>query len=305
MVDQAAKEQVRARDYPFESHYVEVDGDHRMHYVDEGAGPPVVMVHGNPSWSYYYRGLIKRLSEQRRAVAMDHIGCGWSSRPDEQEYSYELEQRVADFGQFMELVVGDEAVDLIMHDWGGMIGMAWAVRHPERIRSVVLLNTAAFHLPESKRLPWTLWLVRNTGIGATLVRRFNAFSRGATRFCVTDGMDKAIARGYRAPYEGDASRRLATLKFVQTIPLNEGDPGYELVSETEARLGELADKPIFIGWGHRDFVFDHHFLARWKEIYPDAHYEEFEEGGHYILEDRGQELGEAIDLFLNEECETE
>ncbi len=301
MVSQERVGQVREVDYPFESKYMEVDGGHRLHYVDEGEGAPVVMVHGNPSWSFYYRNLLKRLRKRRRALAVDHIGCGWSSRPALDEYSYELERRVADFGAFMDEVVGEEKVSLVMHDWGGMIGMAWAVRHPRRVERLVLLNTAAFHLPESKRLPWTLRLVRNTGLGAGLVKHFNAFSRGATRFCVTGGMEEAVKKGYLAPYEGPSERRLATLKFVQTIPLEPGDAGYELVSETESRLGDLGDKPIFIGWGHKDFVFDRHFLARWKEIYPQARYEEFADGGHYILEDRGEELGRSIESFLCDE----
>ena len=288
---------ISASEYPYASNYLEVDGGHRMHYVDEGDGEPVIMIHGNPSWSFYYRNLIGRLSGEFRSIAFDHIGCGLSDKPDEDEYDYIFRRRLDDLDAFLSEVVDEEELNLVMHDWGGMIGMAWAVRNPERVKSLVLLNTAAFHLPESKRLPMSLWLARNTGLGAFLVKRFNAFSRGAVRFCVTDKMSDEVARGYRAPYEGRQDR-IATLRFVQDIPLEPGDRGYELVSETEEKLSSLSDRPILIGWGHKDFVFDSHFLERWRQIYPDAEYVEYPDAGHYVLEDRSEELGGEIERFL-------
>ena len=286
------------QEYPFEPHYFEVDGGHQMHYVDDGEGHPVVMIHGNPSWSFYYRNLIGRLSPNYRTIAPDHIGCGLSDKPGDEDYEFTLERRVKDLGDFLDEVVPDEEITLVLHDWGGMIGMAWAVQNPQRVRRLVLLNTAAFHLPESTRLPFSLWLARDTRLGAFLVERFNAFSRGAVHFCVTEKMDPQVARSYMAPYAGSPQERIATLRFVQDIPLKPEDRGYDLVSRTEEGLSLFEDRPIFVGWGHRDFVFDRHFLARWKEIYPDAEYLEFFDAGHYVLEDRSKELGERIESFL-------
>ena len=283
--------------YPFEPKFVTVDGGHRMHYVDEGTGDPVVMVHGNPSWSFYYRDLIRRLAPDYRALAPDHIGCGRSDKPGEDDYEFTLARRVADFDHFIDETVPDGGLTLVLHDWGGMIGMRWAVEHPERIERLVLLNTAAFHLPETKRLPAALWLVRETRLGKFLVDRFNAFSRGATRFCVTDKMSDDVARGYRAPYEAQQDR-LATLKFVEDIPLEPADPGYDLITETEEQLPSFADLPILIGWGLEDFVFDSHFLDRWRTIFPDADYAIYPDAGHYVLEDRAEELGRQIEEFL-------
>ncbi len=294
MVERA---QISKTEYPYSPNFADIGG-HKMHYVDQGQGRPVVMIHGNPSWSFYYRNLIRAVSKDHRAIAVDHIGCGLSDRPSEEDYDYTLEQRVDDLGEFLDQIVPDEKVDLVLHDWGGMIGMAWAVQNPERLGRLVLLNTAAFHLPESKRLPFSLWLTRNTGLGAMLVNRFNAFSRGAVMFCVTDKMSKEVAQGYTAPYDGGPEDRLATLRFVQDIPLKPEDQGYDLVSDTEAGLSQFSDRPIFIGWGHKDFVFDRHFLARWKEIYPDAEYLEYPEAGHYVLEDRNDELCREISRFL-------
>ena len=286
-------------EYPFSPNYLEVSGGHRMHYLDEGEGHPVVMVHGNPTWSFYYRNLVRRLSGECRALAVDHIGCGLSDKPGDEDYEYTLSRRVADLDYFLSQVVDDPKITLVMHDWGGMIGMAWAVRQRERIDRLVLMNTAAFHLPDTKRLPPSLWLARNTRLGALLVNRFNAFSRGAVRFCVTEKMSDEVAAGYRAPYEAPGDR-IATLRFVQDIPLTPDDPGYDMVSETEEKLPLLKDRPILIGWGHKDFVFDHHFLDRWRQIYPDARFVEYPEAGHYVLEDREEELGGEIQRFLEE-----
>ena len=156
-------------EYPFASNYIDLNGL-KYHYLDEGSGDPVVMVHGNPSWSFYYRDLAKELRNNYRVIVPDHIGCGLSDKPDDSRYSYTLQQRVDDLDALLEhLDIGDK-VTLVVHDWGGMIGMAWASRHPEKIARLVILNTAAFHLPEAKPFPLGLKICRDTGLGTFLVR---------------------------------------------------------------------------------------------------------------------------------------
>ena len=140
------------KNYPFTGRYLDLDGL-RYHYLDEGEGPLVVMVHGNPSWSFYYRNLVLALRDRFRCIVPDHIGCGFSDKPGDERYDYTLAQRVADLERLLEHVGGSEKVTLVLHDWGGMIGMAWAARHPERIARLVILNTAAFHLPAEKKFP--------------------------------------------------------------------------------------------------------------------------------------------------------
>jgi haloalkane dehalogenase len=282
--------------YPFASHFTELGGL-RLHYLDEGEGAAVVAVHGNPTWSFYYRELVKDLRVDHRVVVPDHMGCGLSDRPDDGAYPYTLERRVADFETLMERLGLDE-VNLVVHDWGGAIGCAWAVRNPQRIKRLVVLNTGAFHLPPSKALPWQLWLVRNTPLGGIMVRGFNAFARGATRFGVTRRkMAKEIRDAFCAPYDSWGDRR-AVLRFVEDIPLNPDDSGYDLVTEIAEGLPRLAHKPILICWGDRDFVFDHHFLAEWMRIFPDAEVHRFADGGHYILEDYSDEIVPLIREFL-------
>jgi haloalkane dehalogenase len=285
--------------YPFESQWIDLDGL-RMHYLDEGQGEPVVAVHGNPTWSFYYRELARALRDDYRVVVPDHIGCGLSDKPTDDRYDYTLANRVDDFGRLMDGLEID-GINLVVHDWGGMIGMAWAVRNADRIRRLVILNTAAFHLPKSKPFPWQLWMVRDTPLGPLMVRGLNLFARGATRMaCTRKKLSKAVRDAYCAPYDGWTDR-IATLRFVQDIPLKPGESGYDLVSDTAGRLDVFRDRPVLICWGDKDFVFDHHFLAEWQAIYPDAEVHRFADCGHYILEDAADEIIPLIRDFLDED----
>src|SRR6516165_91136 len=143
--------------YPFESHYFDSNGL-RLHYLDEGRGDPIVMLHGNPTWSFYFRNLVLALRGRHHCIVPDHIGCGLSDKPTAEQYDFSLKSRIDDLEQLLEHLNLRDNVTLVLHDWGGMIGMGYAVRHPERIRRLIVLNTAAFHKPAAKRLPWGLWL---------------------------------------------------------------------------------------------------------------------------------------------------
>jgi len=282
--------------YPFENHWLDLGGL-RLHYLDEGTGEVVVAVHGNPTWSFYYRDLVKDLRTDFRVVVPDHVGCGLSDKPSDADYDYTLSRRIDDFGALMDdLDLMD--INLVVHDWGGMIGLGWAVQNPGRIKRLVILNTAAFHLPKTKRLPWQLWFVRDTPLGPLMVRGFNGFARGAASFaCTRKKLSKEVRDAYCAPYDS-WSDRIATLRFVQDIPLGPGDPGYDIVSDTAARLEELSDRPVLVCWGDKDFVFDHHFLEEWLQIYPNAEVHRFTDCGHYILDDASEEIIPLIRRFL-------
>lgn len=274
--------------YPFQGRYLDRGGI-RLHYLDIGTGPAVVMVHGNPTWSFYYRNVVIALRGTHRCIVPDHIGCGLSDKPPASRYDYSLQSRIDDLEALLEHL-GINECTLIMHDWGGMIGMAWAVRHPERVKRLVILNTAAFHLPAAKKLPLALWLGRNTWLGTLLIRGQNLFCRGAASVGVKRRpLSKEVRHEYLRPYN-TWKNSIAVAKFVQTIPLKPSDPGYDIVSEVEAGLPRLKDKPMLIAWGLRDFVFDHHFLAEWERHFPNAEVMRFEDAGHYILEDAGEEI---------------
>ena len=283
--------------YPFEGRYLDING-HRLHTLDEGTGSSVVMVHGNPSWSFYYRNLAMALRKNHRVIVPDHIGCGYSDKPPLADYPYTLERRVEDFSRAMEELDPGDDITLVVHDWGGMIGLAWAVEHADRVKRIVLLNTSAFPLPSTKKMPWTLSLVRNTKVGEWLVLGLNAFSRGATRMAVTRRpMSAEIRKAYCAPYDSVANR-IATLRFVQDIPLKPSDPSWEIVEETAGKLDRFNDTPVLVCWGAKDFVFDDHFLAEWRRRWPHAVVHRFEDCGHYILEDAADEVVARVRDFI-------
>jgi haloalkane dehalogenase len=189
-------------------------------------------------------------------------------------------------------------VTLAVHDWGGMIGFGWALRDPSRVKRLVITNTAAFPLPAAKPMPWQLSLGRDSRIGGWLIRRFNLFARGAAWFGTVRRLPADVRRAYAGPYDGwdDA---IATLRFMQDIPLHEGDRAWPLLAESARRLPAYADVPAFIGWGLRDFVFDRHFLDGFRAALPDAEVHAFEDAGHYVLEDRHEVLVPAIRRFLD------
>src|SRR5262249_39567027 len=144
-----------------------------------GEGEPVVMLHGNPTWSYYYRRLVEDLASAGfRTVVPDHVGCGRSDKPGDDRYAYTLESRVRDLETLLDRLGPDAGPALVRHARGGAVGMAFAARHPGRVARLVVLNTAAFHLPKSKPFPWPLWVCRDTPLGAWVVRGLNAFCRG-------------------------------------------------------------------------------------------------------------------------------
>jgi haloalkane dehalogenase len=283
--------------YPFTGKYLSVRNGLRLHYLDEGEGRPVLMLHGNPSWSFYYRNLAVALRGGNRVIVPDHIGCGLSDKPGDDRYDYTLQSRVEDVETLLDSLQLKEKLTLVVHDWGGMIGMAVATRRPERIAKIVVLNTGAFFLPGAKTFPAALSLVR-TPLGALLVRGFNAFARGAAWIgCKRRRMPAHLRRAYAAPYANWADR-IATLRFVQDIPLMPGDRAYALVDETQGKLPLLAEVPMLVCWGLKDFVFDRHFLDEWRRRFPSAQVHEFPDCGHYILEDAREEVVPLIKDFI-------
>ncbi|NVN98938.1 MAG: alpha/beta fold hydrolase [Geobacteraceae bacterium] len=285
-------------EYPFSGKYFDLNGI-KYHYLDEGAGSPVVMVHGNPSWSFYYRNLVKALSTGHRCIVPDHVGCGFSDKPGDDRYDYTLSRRVDDLERLIDSLHLQEKITLVVHDWGGMIGMTWASRHPQRVEKLVILNTAAFPMPKAKKLPLGIKICRDSLLGTLLVRGFNAFARGAAYVgCKLNPLSQEMQNLYCLPYDS-WQNRIATLRFVQDIPLKAGDKGYDLISSTAESLKFFKDLPMLILWGEQDFVFDRHFLDEWIRRFPQAKVHSWKDGGHYILEDVKEEAVPLIKEFIN------
>ncbi|MCS7021406.1 MAG: alpha/beta fold hydrolase [Gemmataceae bacterium] len=286
-------------EYPFESRWLVVAGGHRLHYVDEGHGPTVLFVHGNPTWSFYFRRAISHLRSSFRCIALDHIGCGLSDHPTPQQYPYTLQRRIEDLETLVDRLVPHGPVTLVVHDWGGIIGLGWAVDHLERLAALVAMNTAAFPKPAAKRVPAGLWLARHTALGSWLVRHTNLFCQLAARWCVVRRpLDPAVRRMYLQPYSRPALR-WAVQKFVQTIPLRPTDEGYDIVEKTAAALRQHGSRlPALLLWGLADFVFDQHFLHVWRQLLPQAEVHSWPDAGHYLLEDAADEVIPLLEAFL-------
>ncbi len=277
---------------------LKVAGGHNLHVIDEGYGRPVVMLHGNPSWSFYYRNLLEELSGNHRVIVPDHIGMGRSDKPDDSTYEYTLNQRVADLESTLEQLGVTSDITLVVHDWGGMIGSTFATRHPERVSRMVILNTAGFGLPKEKMFPWPLWLSRNTPVSALFVRGLNGFVKGTAWIGTTrNKMSNDIKKAYLWPYDSWANRR-SVHRFVQDIPLTPKDKTWPVLKQVEADLPKLAAKPMLIAFGLKDLVFDRHFLKGWTDRFPQAEVVRYEDASHYVLEDVGQELWTKIRSFL-------
>jgi pimeloyl-ACP methyl ester carboxylesterase len=278
--------------YPFESHYLDVGGV-RMHYVDEGTGPAVLMLHGNPTWSFYYRDLIKALSDSHRVIAPDHIGCGLSDKP--QDYPYTLSTHVDNVERLVEhLRLKD--VTVAVHDWGGAIGFGWAARHPDLARRFIVFNTAAFL---GGPMPFRIRICRWPVLGGLLVRGLNGFVRSSFYMASAhrERMTAEIRRGYLLPF-GDFANRVAILRFVRDIPVSPRVPSYAVLQRIEVSLPLFRDRPMIVFWGARDFCFNDTFLAGWTERFPAATVHRFADAGHYVIEDAHERIIPPLREFL-------
>lgn len=287
-------------DYPFTPARFAVRPGIEMSYLDEGPrdGEVVLMLHGNPSWSYHWRRLVLGLRDRYRCIVPDHVGMGLSDRPGDADYRYTLQQRIDDLDALLRRLRIDGPVTLAVHDWGGMIGFGWGLARSERVRRLVILNTAAFPLPAAKPMPWQLSLGRDSRIGAFCIRAFNLFARGAAWLGTETRMPAGERRAYIAPYSGWANA-ISTVRFMQDIPLQPGDAAWPLVEASGDALAGYADRPAFIGWGLRDFVFDRHFLEGFRRALPRAEVHAFEDANHFVLEDKAAVLVPAIRAFLD------
>jgi haloalkane dehalogenase len=280
---------VDAQLYPFASRFHEV-GEGRLHYLDEGEGPPVVLVHGAPAWSLLYRDLIGRLRARHRCIAPDLMGFGLSDKPE--DFSYHPREHARHLALLLEeLSLRD--VTLVVHDWGGPIGLAWALDHPDRVRRLVVLNT------------W-LWSVRGTLRGElsgrlfasapwrVMERRLSFSTRVFLPAVFGDRrrLDPVVHRHYRAPFARAAWRRPNEVLWREILGASDWLEGLW------ARRAALAAKPTLIVWGLRDRAFTPRDLARWEGALPDAEVVRLEGVGHFVPEEAPEALGHAVEAFL-------
>ncbi|MFO0819223.1 MAG: alpha/beta fold hydrolase [Pirellulales bacterium] len=265
--------------YPFASHFLPLAGG-RLHYVDEGSGSPVLMVHGNPTWSFYYRELIQAARRDHRAIAVDHLGCGLSDKP--QQYAYTLANHTANLVRLIEqLDLSD--ITLVVHDWGGAIGLGAAAARPERFGRLLILNTGAFPPPY---VPHRIRACRLPVAGRIALRGLNLFARAAVTMATEQrgGLAPAVRAGLLAPYDSWANR-VAVWGFVRDIPLTRRHPTWQTLADLEASLPRLAHLPVHMVWGMKDWCFTEVCLNRLLTAFPNAQVDRIKDAGHYVMED--------------------
>ncbi len=280
-------------EYPFQSQYFNT-GSYHMHYVDEGTGSPLLMIHGNPTWSFYYRNLIKHFSKKYRVITPDHIGCGLSDKP--QDYPYTLQTHIENLKTFVaHLNLKD--ITLVVHDWGGPIGLGAFMEQPHLLKRLIILNTGAF-LGKDLKMPLRIRLVRIPILGPLAVKVFNAFARGALLMaCNRSRLTPEIKAGYLAPYN-NIHNRVGILRFVQDIPWDESKESYTVIQKIEKNLHHFSKCPILILWGKKDFCFTEKFLDCWLKYFPQAETHVFNDAGHYVLEDAHEKIIPIMENFL-------
>lgn len=277
-----------AEEYPFESRFLDLDG-HQYHYVDEGTGEPILFVHGNPTWSFAWRNLIKKLSPNHRCLAVDHMGCGLSDKP--QLYDYNLSQHMTNLTRFIEQL-DLSRITLVVHDWGGAIGLGVASSMPERFQQLIITNTAAFR---SKLMPRRIAACRIPVLGSLGVRGLNLFARAAIKMAVENRnvMTPEVVRGYLAPYN-TWQNRIAVDRFVKDIPMKKTHPSYSNLMEVEQGLSKLSHLPTLLVWGMQDWCFTPHFLREFQERMPHAQTVELTSAGHYLFEDDAEAMTQHL-----------
>ncbi len=286
-----ANDWINRIEYPFDSLFFQVPAG-RMHYIDEGHGFPVVMVHGNPTWSFLYRRLVKQLRGDYRCVAMDHLGFGLSEKPE--DWTYLPEDHAANLTRMIQ-GLGLEKITLVVQDWGGPIGLSYAAAHPENVAGIIILNTWAWPV---NRDPYYIAFSRFVGgpIGRMLIRRYNFFARSIMR--------KAF---------GDPARLTPAVHahYLNALALPEDRKGClvfpgQIIGATPW-LGQLRDNlsvlkhtPALIVWGMKDIAFREKELKHWERVFPQARSVRVPHAGHFVQEEAPEELAEAVIPFLDE-----
>ena len=255
-------------EYPFKPNYVKIDG-YRQHYIDQAplnkpGAEPIVLLHGNPTWSFLYRKFVPPLVEAGyRAIAPDYIGWGRSDKPADFSF-YRLENRIKYFTKFMDLL-NLKDITLVMQDWGGPIGLGYAVEHPELIKRLIIMSTWAFEWPEKVVLPSFFRVCTEPYLGEALLMGYNLFiARTATR-------------------------------VIQDVPFYKEHPSFGTMKRIEGQLNKLK-VPTLLVWGEDDILLPVYDI--WQKIYPHSELHMVPRAGHFIQEDAPEEVVAIIKGFL-------
>jgi acyl-CoA synthetase (AMP-forming)/AMP-acid ligase II/pimeloyl-ACP methyl ester carboxylesterase len=262
-----------------------------MHFIDEGQGPIVVCLHGNPTWGFLFRNLVASLRHRFRVIVPDHVGCGLSDKPA--DLFFRAADRIAHLEELLDQL-GVGRFSLVMHDWGGAIGTGLAVRRANDVERLVYFNTT---LAETALLPGMIRRAASPLIGRMLTQHTMRFVKLLTSLGVVHALPHEIKEGYHRPYQTPATRR-AIWGFVRDIPFSRSHPTAPLMDEMIAGLPALADKPVKIIWGMKDPCFHPGILRRVAARFPQADVVEIANASHLVLEDAPEQSIAAVEDFL-------
>jgi haloalkane dehalogenase len=269
--------------FPFESRFIDIDG-HSIHYVDEGSGPTLLFLHGNPTWSFDYREVIASLRPDFRCIAVDYPGFGLSTPAA--GYRFLPAQHAQVIGRFIE-ALGLTGVTLVAHDWGGPIGLAAIRQRPEVLDRLVLTNTWAW--PVSDPLVQIMSHVFGNPIGRLLIRQLNLFVNVMIPIGhrLTRPTDNQMAH-YKKALDSPA-RREASAVFPREITASRA-----FLADVEAGLADIAALPTLIIWGDADFAFGNNELRRWEGTFTDHETAVVKGAGHFVPSDAPDQFAAAI-----------
>lgn len=278
--------------YPFGPHSFQVE-QRTMHYVDEGRGEPVVFVHGTPTWSFLWRRMILALRDEYRCIAPDHLGFGLSDKPETADYT-----PAAHAQRLEELIehLGLRDITLVVHDFGGPIGLSYAVRHPENVKRVVVMNSWLWSNAGNRAVEGASWVLRSP-LGRFMYRRLNLSPQVLlkTAFADKTKLTPAMHRHYLAPFPSPATR---AAPWILARELSGSNDWYRGLWEARAAL---ADIPALVLWGMKDPLFPLTHLERWRSALPHARVERLERAGHFVQEEAPEKVIAAIRSFLASE----
>lgn len=286
--------------YPFASHFLTLSDGNRIHYLDEGPpdGRVLVFLHGYPLWSFTFRALIVYYAALGyRCIAVDHVGYGLSDKPADKHY-HTVRRHIINLHECLN-TLDLTGITLIMEDWGGPIGLGYALRNHNRVAQLVLMNTWAFQQSFANRLhPIVSWSTQ-PGVGDLLFARLNLVIDWLVQRWSERTLTEAVLMAYRAPFK-DARQRAALIQFPRLISTSALHPSADIMREIEARLAEFKRTPALLLWGEDDPAFPREVANHWKKRLPRAHGPHIiPDTRHFLVEDAPEEVTQHLDAFLN------
>ena len=285
--------------YPFEDRSFQLADGTSMHYIEMGSSgfrrPTLLLLHGNPTWSFLWRRFLAPLSRHARVVAVDHVGFGRSDHPDDWRY-HTLDRHIANLEE-LSAGLGLKRVIPVVQDWGGPIGLGWATRHSDELAGLAVLNTWSFTRRVPVRLPLAYRALRTPGIAELALRRANVLVEQALPRLLKERPTPEVMAAYRHPFPTAASRA-ALVAMPRMVPVKPGDSGWETLDRIEKALPSL-DVPARIVWGAHDPVFSKKFAWAFSEALPKAGKPVFLDGaGHFLQEDAPEPIIEEISALV-------